>query len=125
MEQRYLLDTNIVIYLLHGNLNKSASTFLEPILHDKPNISLITKIELLSWEADLAMSQQFVDSSNILPLEDKIVNICIDIRRKHRMKVPDALIAATSIGYNLELLTRNTADFKKINELNWRNPFEL
>jgi len=123
MEQGYLLDTNIVIYLLHGRLNDKTSASLEPIPQNKPNISIISKIELLSWKEDLEIAYNFVESSNVLPIDDNIADVCIDIRNEHHIKIPDALIASTSIQNKLKLLTRNVTDFKKIKGLAWSNPF--
>ena len=52
-------------------------------------------------------------------------------RRKHlqrqkvyRIKLPDAIIAATALAYDLTLLTRNTADFGGIGGLKIINPWE-
>ncbi|MEO5599423.1 MAG: type II toxin-antitoxin system VapC family toxin [Cyclobacteriaceae bacterium] len=124
MEKRYILDTNIAIYFLQGRLTSKVSDFLKPILKNKANLSVISKIELLSWDEDPDVSQNFVDNSQIFAMEEIVVNICIDIRKKYRVKLPDAIIAATSMAYGFVLITRNGSDFRKIHELNWINPFD-
>jgi predicted nucleic acid-binding protein len=75
-------------------------------------------------EEDAKISLDFVDNSQVFALNENVVNTCIEIRKKYRIKVPDAIIAATSITNKFELVTRNVSDFKKIKELNWTNPFE-
>jgi hypothetical protein len=39
--------------------------------------------------------------------------------------LPDTIIAATAILYDLELVSRNTKDFKNIKGLSLINPFEV
>lgn len=123
MEQGYILDTNIVIYFLQGRLPQHTSTFLKEVLQAKAKISVITQIELLGWEEDSRLSVDFVSKSDIFQLEGRVVESCIDIRKKYKIKLPDAIIAATSIVHGFKLITRNSSDFKLIKELNWANPF--
>lgn len=51
-------------------------------------------------------------------------NQTILIRRQYKIKLPDAIIAATALVHNLILVTRNTSDFKNIPELQLINPWE-
>jgi len=37
-----------------------------------------------------------------------------DLKRKYNFLLPDAIIAATALHNNMEILTRNLKDFKKI-----------
>jgi hypothetical protein len=39
----------------------------------------------------------------------------INIRQEKRIKLPDAIIAATAIEYSSILVTRNTKDFNSLN----------
>ena len=48
-----------------------------------------------------------------------------ELRKKHRIKLPDAIIAATAIAYSLTLVTRNTDDFRNIPDLNIIDPFSI
>jgi len=102
--------------------------FLSGVIGDTPNLSVITKIEALSWRnADIAKEnivRLFVDFSNVIALSDMIVDECISIRRNRRMKTPDAIIAATAIVNGLTLLTSD-ADFNRIPNLRILNPFDL
>jgi toxin FitB len=97
MEQGYILDTNVVIYFLQGRIPPHAALFLKEVLQRKARISVITKIELLSWEEYLPVSMNFVNSSDIFSLEVPIIKACIDIRKKHKTKLSDTIRAATGI----------------------------
>ena len=50
-------------------------------------------------------------------MSDDIVEKTIEVRRTYKIKLPDALIAATSIINNLALVTSNIKDFKTISDL--------
>jgi len=50
--------------------------------------------------------------------------LTIDLRRKYKIKLPDAVIAATALYYDLILVTRNEKDFEGIKGLEIYNPFE-
>lgn len=47
-----------------------------------------------------------------------------DIRKKHKIKLPDAIIAATALVYELSLVSRYVYDFKNINGLQLINPWD-
>lgn len=51
---------------------------------------------------------------------DKTILVC----RQTRIKLPDAIIAATSLVYNLTLVTRNIDDLKNIDAIKLINPWE-
>jgi predicted nucleic acid-binding protein len=65
----------------------------------------------------------FVSCSNIITMSDDIVNKTIEIRRKHKKKLPDSIIAATAIIHKLTIATRNIADFKDFENLPIWNPW--
>ncbi len=48
------------------------------------------------------------------PLDDAVIERTIEIRKSIRIKIPDALVAATALIYEATLVTRNTGDFKNI-----------
>jgi predicted nucleic acid-binding protein len=127
MGKRYLIDTNIAIYFLDGHLPPSSLPFLSAVFNQERNMSVITKIELLGWnfpnpnKSDI--SYAFVDQSNVLPLSENIVNKTIEIRQRYKIKLPDAVIAATAIVHDFTLISRNDKDFSNIKELQYFNPF--
>ena len=47
MKNKYLIDTNIIIYYFNGLTNDK---FIHTVLEKSFNISIITKIEFLSWQ---------------------------------------------------------------------------
>jgi len=61
--------------------------------------------------------QAFIDDCNVLEINSSIKEITISIRQTGKIKLPDAIIAATSIFWNLPFFTRDE-DFKNINGLN-------
>jgi predicted nucleic acid-binding protein len=58
-------------------------------------------------------------------LTSKVAELCISIRQKYRVKLPDAIIAATALYLSLPLMTRNVKDFSLIPDLKLINPFEV
>ncbi len=122
----YLLDTNIVIYYLKAALPAKAMQLLHTIVDEQPMLSVITKIEVLGFiipnKEEQDITTLFVQAADIINLDDEIVAQTIALRKQIHIKLPDAIIAATAIVYNLTLLTRNTADFTKITNLKLMDP---
>ena len=121
----YLLDTNVIIDYCNARLPVNAKELLQNI---EPRISVITSVELFSsekiTEKELLKLKQFVSISTVYSnITPDIVIRTISIRQLYKIKLPDALIAATALQYNLTLITRNTDDFKKINNLQILNPW--
>ncbi|NUQ22446.1 MAG: type II toxin-antitoxin system VapC family toxin [Saprospiraceae bacterium] len=126
---KYLWDTNTAIYYLQQQFPASAEEFMDVIIAEStPCISAITEIELLCWKAtterDAEVLKKFIDSILIIELEQPIKLKTADIRKEHKIKLPDAIIAATATVYNLTLVTRNIKDFKNIPAMNLVNPWD-
>ena len=115
MTDRILVDSNVVIYTLQG------LSHVRKLL-DKKIIfaSFITEIELVSFHKnssqDIQHIQRFFSYSHILEYSIPIKTIAIDIRRKYKLKLPDAFIAASAIEYDLPLISADPV-FAKISEL--------
>ena len=120
----YLLDTNTVIDYLGGKFSSKAKKALDKIIDEEINLSVINKIELLSFSKVEQNLVAFVSVSNIYPLDESIVNQTINLRQEYKIKLPDAIIAATALLFEFTLITNNTKDFKKINSLQLINPYE-
>jgi predicted nucleic acid-binding protein len=107
----------------------SAEMFVDELLKEEPPIiSAITEIELLCWktttEKDLEVLHSFINDTLVIELERPIKLKTADIRKQHKIKLPDAIIAATALVYGLTLVTRNIEDFKNIAGLYLVNPWE-
>lgn len=126
MGQGFLIDTNIVIATFGNTLPSEGAAFIRTI---SPNISVITQIELLGWHgvsaSDLIPLTDFVNKATIFPLDPPIVQQTIILRQYHKIKTPDAIIAATALIHGLTLISRNVSDFKQVAQLKVINPFEL
>ena len=100
---------------------------IEQLLKSSFNISIITKIEFFGFEKfakdDFSQEREFLGHATIIPLTDDIADIAIGLRRKSRIKLPDAIIAATCLHSDLTLITRNEKDFSGIRDLTIYNPF--
>jgi predicted nucleic acid-binding protein len=128
MGKSALLDTNILIYLDKGINDLKVATVLSTYMENRPMIFIMTEIELLGFRfstvADLQKMQEMISDTNVLPLSRAIAEQTIIIRRKHKIKTPDAIIAATALVHELTLVTRNVSDFNSIIGLSVVNPFE-
>ncbi len=127
---KHLWDTNTAIYYLQQQFPESAEKFIDNLLkEEQPVISSITEIELLCWKAatekDLEVLHSFINDAFVIELEQSIKLRTADIRKTYKIKLPDAIIAATALAYNLTLITRNTADFSGISKLKIINPWEM
>jgi hypothetical protein len=56
-------------------------------------------------------------------LNKAIADCCIELRKTYKIKLPDAIIAATALVQEQTIMTRNESDFIKIAGLNVFNPF--
>jgi len=59
--------------------------------------------------------------ANIYELTDNIINETIRLRKQVRIKIPDAIIAATALINDFVLITRNIDDFKGIKKIKLLN----
>ena len=122
------MDSNVIIDYLDNKLPAAGMSFVSEIVDKIPNISVISQIEVLRYNVPVHASRilsAFVDCSSIYPLDNNIVPLTINICKHHRIKLPDAIIAATAIFHKFTLLTRNIDDFKNILNLRFVNPWEI
>lgn len=121
MGQKYLIDTCAVIKYLENLFPPEAISFMDVLVDDDCKVSFITKIELLVWNpsvpSDILIREEFLDGSEIHYINDEIINLAIQIRKVTKIKLPDAVIAATAMANELVLLSDNDNDFKKVEPL--------
>lgn len=110
MNGRYLLDTNAVVSLLRGN------TSLIQILQKATwvGISVVTELEFLSFPGlvsqDELLFQQFKNRVEVIDLQSsdvKMISRIIEIRRSAKVKLPDAIIAATALENDATLVSQD------------------
>ena len=129
MEQpQYLIDTNAVIDYLGEKLPASGMVFMNDVIDAVPMVSVITKIEVLGFNAPAEHYQLLIDFMNdatLFALTDEIIDASIEIRKNHKTKLPDAIIAATALVNGITIISRNTKDFRNIDGLDCVNPYDL
>ena len=76
-------------------------------------ISLITWMEVMvGAKEDDTLTKDFLRTYFVvLPITQELAEQAVILRRKNRIKLPDALIQATAQKHNALLVTRNTRDF--------------
>ena len=118
MGTRYLIDTNTVSDYLSRNLSPEAMQYLHGIVNSTPQLSIMTRIELLSHlSPKIDVIRNFVGYATVFDLTEDIIIRTIALRRSRRIKIPDAIIASTALEYDLTLITHNTSDFQGIPNL--------
>ena len=98
-------DTNTAIYFLQQQFPPGAEKFMDDLVKDERLvISAITEIELLCWKAatekDLEVLHNFINDALVIELEQPIKLKTAYIRKAHKIKLPDAIIAATALVYD-------------------------
>ncbi len=117
MKNKFLIDTNIIIYYFNGIIEDEV---IHSIIQDSFNISIITKIEFLSWQKLLSDEElrkkalSFISNATIYDLDEIVANQTIINRQKYKIKTPDAIIGATALVHGFEILTNNVDDFKNL-----------
>ena len=127
MAQGYLLDSNVIIGYLAARLPASGMETLSAIVDQTPRISVISQIEVLRFNDtpdNEKILYDFIDSTIIYSLNPAVVLKTIELCKQTKIKLPDAIIAATALSENLILVTRNTDDFVDITGLELLNPWE-
>ncbi len=110
MAEKYLIDTSAVIKYLNETFSGKG----------------VTEIELQVWNPpdplDIEIYKLFVANSNTIGINSDIIAETIRIRKSYKIKLPDAIIAATALVNQYTLLSDNDVDFKKIPDLKYINP---
>lgn len=109
------IDSNIILYYLNGDKT------LLPVLEDKQLfVSFITELELLSFkkitEPETKLIEGFLQHCTIIEMSSVIKENTILLRRKYGLKLPDAIIAASSLFLNAPLFTADK-DMANITEI--------
>lgn len=112
-----LCDTNILIEIYKGN--PDIIKHIKKIGQENIAISDVTSAELFFGARDkgeLKAIKNDLTSLTTLPINSNISSSAVGLVEKyalsHRLHLPDALIAATAIYYEVELFTLNIKDFR-------------
>jgi len=108
---KLLLDTNAVLSVL-------GSPKIFPALEGKEIfISFVTELELYSYPALKTEEEKnigfFLGKATIIDITKDVKAKAILIRKKYKLKLPDAIICASAMSKNLVLVT-NDKQFKKV-----------
>jgi predicted nucleic acid-binding protein len=123
----YLLDTNSLIYYFQG------APQMDPVFRQieqgeaRPLVSIITVIELLGYprltRQDETRIQSLLSGFTVVAVDERIAGQAVVLKRRHGVKTPDAIIAATALLENACLVTRDQALLDKVPEVESLNPF--
>jgi len=70
--------------------------------------------------------KEFINTASLIHLDDQVIRQTILLRREYRkLKPGDSVIAATALINDRILVTRNSTDFKNINNLQILNPWDI
>jgi len=116
---KIICDTNIFISLFRAlpntifELNEIGS---ENILI--PSVSVMELFRGMENKKELKSMSTKLTHYNILHFNDEVSKMAIslvhDFKLSHNLQIPDALIGAMSVVYDIPLFTYNTKDFKFI-----------
>lgn len=101
---KILIDTNIALYLFKGD-KELGSTLQDAEAY----VSFISELELLGYKEITTQEQlwieMFLEECAIIHINAGIKEITKQLRRKHKLKLPDAIVAATAIFLGIPLLS--------------------
>lgn len=116
---RFVLDTNALVSLLSGN--RALSEQLQNA--EYVGISIISYLEFLAFDAlsdnDRDCFSNFCKRVEVVSLsytDNKLIKQALELRNRHRLKLPDAIIGATALSCNAVLIT-NDSHFHNIGSL--------
>jgi predicted nucleic acid-binding protein len=111
----FLADTNILIYTLEGHPG------VKSILPYSFALSVISEIELLGktgiLEEEIEAIRDLLNDCTLIELSETIKTRAIQLKQKQKIRLPDAIIAATAIEFSLPLVTADKR-LEKIEGLN-------
>jgi predicted nucleic acid-binding protein len=125
MEQRYLIDTNAIIDAQMGKIPKNGMKFMAKAIDREFLVSFVSYIEFMGYNNISPESEAFISFATVIEVNKKIIDACIALRKTKRIKLPDAIIAATALTQNLIIVSRNSKDFANIEGLKVIDPYIL
>jgi predicted nucleic acid-binding protein len=128
MEKELILcDTNIFISWFTGD--DKTITSLQAIGLENILIPSVTTMELIQGirnKQELVQFRKKLKNYNIIHFNEKTSQIAVELMVAFKLSmgllIPDAIIAATALAYNLQLFTYNLKDFNFIPNLRLYRP---
>ncbi len=133
----YLLDTNVVSELRRIKPHGGVVNWIQSIDDSELFISAVTLAEIqagieITKEQDPAIAReieiwldQVADTFQVLPMDGGVFRRWARLmHRASETLYEDAMIAATALTHNLQVVTRNVADFKSFG-VALLNPFDI
>jgi tRNA(fMet)-specific endonuclease VapC len=91
--------------------------------------SVISRLEVFGYPGlqpdDASKLDSLLQCFTEVDIHRAVINRAITVRQSSPIKIPDAIVAATALLMNARLVTRNTADFRRVSGLELVNPFDL
>lgn len=128
MGMNMLVDSNVIIDYVSNRIPEKSAKQLDIYFNSNFSVSIISKIEVLGFNTldyELEQLESFIQLSSIVYIDEAVADKTIEIRRMKRIKLPDAIIAATALVQNCILLSHNTTDFNKIEGLQVLDPYSF
>jgi tRNA(fMet)-specific endonuclease VapC len=114
-----IIDTNVIIESLKGR--EKTIEILEKIGLENIAISSISEMELYVGalnKKELNFIKKRLEKVEIFDVDKRIsrksAELVFEFSKSHNLDIPDSIIAATCLVYDIPLLTYNTKDFKFI-----------
>jgi predicted nucleic acid-binding protein len=122
--KQILIDTDILIDVFRG-IDPAINRLQDESQTTLLSISVVTEMELMVGCRNKSEQQKltvFLNNYVILKINESISDQAVELLRQYRLShgllIPDALIAATAISFNIPLLTKNQSDYRFITEVN-------
>jgi predicted nucleic acid-binding protein len=115
---RYLLDTNILLYLIGKKIPVDA------LPEGEFSVSFVTELEVLSYPSITPQEEhqlkRLLHDIPVIDITAEIKERTIDLRKKYNLRLPDAIIAATALHLDATLVT-NDKGFSLVQEIQSRS----
>lgn len=105
---KIIIDTNLLILLSKGSISVDVLFSNQSATY---GISVITQMEALGYPFKSKTEEDFirnlVDLFEVIYIDKKIANQVINLRKQHRIKLPDAIICATAMVHDAMLYSND------------------
>lgn len=72
MEQKYLIDTNVLIDVQMNSMPEAGMKFMAEVIDEEFTVSFITYIEFLGWKDVTQETEDFIKLANVLEIDKEI-----------------------------------------------------